>query len=44
MWTTSARTAKQDDVWYRVSKTTYDAAIGSDENARMTSTPTGSGC
>ncbi|MER5385718.1 hypothetical protein ABT040_36655 [Streptomyces sp. NPDC002688] len=36
--------AKRDDVWYQVSKTTYDAAIGTDEHARMTLTPTGSGC
>lgn len=35
---------KQDDVWYQVSKTTYDAAIGTDRHARMDLTPTGSGC
>jgi hypothetical protein len=36
--------AKQDDVWYQVSKTTYDAAIGTDRHARMDFTPTHSGC
>ncbi|MET9901687.1 hypothetical protein [Streptomyces sp. NPDC006446] len=36
--------AKQDDVWYRVSKTTYDAAIGTDRHARMDFTPKDSGC
>ncbi|MGW7609886.1 hypothetical protein ACWGKW_21920 [Streptomyces sp. NPDC054766] len=36
--------ATHDDVWYRVSKTTYDAAIGTDRHARMDFTPTGSDC
>jgi hypothetical protein len=35
---------KQDDVWYQVGKTTYDAAIGTDRHARMDFTPRGSGC
>lgn len=34
----------QDDVWYQVGRTTYDAAIGMDKHARMDFTPTGSGC
>ncbi|MGW3816363.1 hypothetical protein [Streptomyces sp. NPDC005046] len=36
--------AKRDDVWYQVSKTTYDAAIGTNRHARMNFTPTDSGC
>ncbi|MER5472794.1 hypothetical protein [Streptomyces sp. NPDC002685] len=36
--------ATQDDVWYQVSKTTYDAAIGMDRYAHMDFTPTASGC
>ncbi|WRZ89277.1 hypothetical protein OHB54_09410 [Streptomyces sp. NBC_01007] len=36
--------ATHDDVWYRVSRTTYDAAIGTDRHARMDFTPMGSDC
>lgn len=36
--------AARDDVWYQVSRTTYDAAIGTDRHARMHFTPTRSGC
>ncbi|MEU6273238.1 hypothetical protein ABZ871_12650 [Streptomyces populi] len=35
---------KRDDVWYQVDGTTYSAAVGTDEHARMDFTPTGSGC
>ncbi|MEY2241834.1 hypothetical protein AB8A21_02535 [Streptomyces sp. BF23-18] len=34
----------KDDVWYQVSRTTYDAAVGTDEHARMDFTPKDSGC
>ncbi|MFE9810739.1 hypothetical protein ACFYRN_17670 [Streptomyces sp. NPDC005227] len=36
--------AKRDDVWYRVGRTTYDAAVGTDRSVRMEFTPTGTGC
>ncbi|MER5877760.1 hypothetical protein ACFWFU_01445 [Streptomyces sp. NPDC060235] len=36
--------AKQDDVWYQVSRATYDAAVGTDRSDRMEFTPTHSGC
>ncbi|MET7981845.1 hypothetical protein [Streptomyces sp. NPDC005281] len=35
---------KQDNVWYRVSRTTYNTAVGTDKHARMDFTPTHSGC
>ncbi|MFI0966458.1 hypothetical protein ACH4S8_34460 [Streptomyces sp. NPDC021080] len=35
---------EKDDVWYRVSATTYNTAVGTDKHARMDFTPTGSGC
>ncbi|MFJ3305905.1 hypothetical protein ACIPSA_22805 [Streptomyces sp. NPDC086549] len=34
----------EDDVWYRVDATTYDQAVGTDENTRMEFTPVGTGC
>ncbi|WP_392958545.1 hypothetical protein [Streptomyces sp. LN245] len=34
----------KDDVWYQVSRTTYDAAIGTDEHARMDFIPKDTGC
>ncbi|MER5596622.1 hypothetical protein [Streptomyces sp. NPDC002265] len=34
----------QDDVWYQVSRTTYNTAIATDEHTRMDFTPMGSGC
>ncbi|WP_369241487.1 hypothetical protein AB5J56_42670 [Streptomyces sp. R21] len=36
--------AAKDDVWYRVSRTTYDDAVGLDRHARFEFVPTGSGC
>jgi hypothetical protein len=33
-----------DDVWYQVTRATYDEAHGADEHARMEFTPSGSGC
>lgn len=36
-------TAK-DDVWYQVTRATYDEALGTDEHARMEFTPAATGC
>ncbi|MFJ6836365.1 hypothetical protein [Streptomyces sp. NPDC091209] len=36
--------ATQDDVWFQVGRTTYDAAIGTDRHTRMDFTPKGNGC
>ncbi|MGW3498205.1 hypothetical protein [Streptomyces sp. NPDC001020] len=34
----------RDDVWYRVNRTTYDEALGTEEHARITFIPVGTGC
>ncbi|MFE1289811.1 hypothetical protein [Streptomyces sp. NPDC058751] len=34
----------RDDVWYQVDRTDYDAAVGTDDHARIGFTPTGDGC
>jgi len=34
----------RDDVWYQVSRATYDQAQATDQHSRLTFTPTGSGC
>ncbi|MEU4173076.1 hypothetical protein AB0F46_40270 [Streptomyces sp. NPDC026665] len=34
----------QDDVWYQVTRTTYDTAVATDEHERMEFTPKDSGC
>ncbi|MFG3144731.1 hypothetical protein [Streptomyces sp. NPDC048243] len=36
--------AKQDDVWYQVSRATYDAAVRTDKAVRMQFTPERRGC
>lgn len=33
-----------DDVWYQVTRSTYDEAVAADEHARLEFTPTASGC
>ncbi|MGI5459996.1 hypothetical protein ACQEWB_43920 [Streptomyces sp. CA-249302] len=34
----------QDDVWYRVTRQTYDEVLAADEHARVRFVPAGSGC
>jgi hypothetical protein len=34
----------RDDVWYQVTRVTYDQAVGTDQHARMEFAPTGTGC
>lgn len=36
--------ARRDDVWYEVSRRTYDAAVGTDRHARLDFTPRHEGC
>ncbi|MFE2538302.1 hypothetical protein [Streptomyces sp. NPDC059371] len=34
----------RDDVWYRVTRTAYDAAVATDQHKRVDFTPKDSGC